>query len=707
MSLFDLQKQELVKKLNQYQSNFRHLIVDDTIYPLVKQLLKDDVLNYVFTFYKIDDPERSTNRDKAIYLLDPTRSYTIDCLMSEFSRGKRYESSVICFMPGLTKIDADKLLSNKYLFNSCGGKFDKIEFLSCSPIYSRSYVTGCHYSIPAYFNSTKLGRDLTEHQINKAVESMLSLCILTNEYPVVRYYNSPVSKAIASQFQMKLDEYYRRNPDLTPAASKTVFFVADRTMDFMSPFSHFQYYSSQIFDLMDKYIERERGTYIYKYRYEVDTKQGRETKFLQFDQNDNLFIDMKDLTVPEYSKVIMDHYRELQAEDTKFSKLTYGSDIAHAALTQSDHLAKRQAVVGHYKLIKRIEQCFTNEEDVGDCMAFEGQIATNLSSDKEYFDPVTDALIQCFLNPKIDMSNRIRLLIIYAFYRGGIIEADLKKLCMLGLPDKIESITRLFKNFELLHLNLLKPSLDVKGYRREIFHDIKNTDNLTERYIPTLCNLVSRLASNKLPEVLHKETESELAEGEPIKDFPYVKGAPIDEEEKTYMQPVRNQPKWKSTKQSSNDITKQKLLIFFAGGLTHSELSMISSCESKANKNIFIGTDELYTTTDLIGDIALINDERKDAGFPLDLKSLKKPVPSFIAENSAPPAPKAPVVNKSSAQSTPQQKPLAQQKQSLNQNHTSHQTPSSSSSSNSQTTSNSKDGRKRDKMFKKFKGLGL
>ncbi|GME83085.1 unnamed protein product [Ambrosiozyma monospora] len=546
---------------------------------------------------------------------------------------------------------------------------------------------------------------------------MLSLCILTNEYPVVRYYNSAVSMKLAIEFQKKLDEYYRKNPDLSPVNNKTVFLVTDRSMDMFGPFCHTKYYRSGIFDLMgpeDGMIGVERGSYDYIWKYEARTGQGMETKYLMFDSKDAVYNELKDTTFEEFTKRIVELLNELKVEDDKFNNLKYVSDIAHATLTQNEHLEKKQLITGHFKLIEQISSKFKNE-NLLDLIVFENKCASNLGPNKEQHEPITEELIELLANETIDMTNKIRLLIVYTYYRGGITESDLTKLLKFSMPEKVESICILFKNFDKLGAKLIKPDLTSKPFHRKTYFGVNDTEELTERYIPSMTNLVTRLANNKLPEAYNTQitgkafySADEVDEHSEM-DFPYVKGVSIEDLEmsmndssSSLPSQVRNQPRWKNAKQQTKELTRQKLLLFCAGGLTNVEVATILSQQAKVNRTIFVGTDEVYSPLDLIGDIRLIDDERMNLNLTLDKKlDRKKQVPKHLFDKSAPPPPRQQQRRPQQQQQQQQQRPqqqVSQQKPALRvqQSNPSLQRPSTpSSTSSSETAKSSSSGHHR------------
>lgn len=656
MSLKKLQRQELTKTLEKYGCNFRHLIVDDTTSLIVKSLFKDDILNYVYTCYKIDDSKRSKGREKGIYLLDPFCIYSIDCLLADFSRGLRYKDAVLLLLPGISTENLRRIRSNQLLMQSIRGRIINVDYLSLRPLENRVFVTDATCSVPVYYNYQRLGRDLQRYQQEKALQSMMSLCILTHEYPIVRYFNSPLSKSLALEFQRRLDEYYRAHSELAPTNSRTVFLITERAMDIFGPFCHYKYYRSQIFDLMDDKMRKIRKDYTFVYDYDVKTGEGIERKHLAFDSDDPVYTKLKDLKIEDYTKQIVGMVNTLRKEDEQYSNLKYTSDLSHAALSQGEHMFGKQLITGHFNLITQINDRFQADK-ILDAIVFENKCASNLGPDRSLHEPITSELLTLLADDSIFMGNKIRLLIVYAIYRGGLIKSDFVKLLKFSIPEKADSILTLISNLEKLQVFLFRSDLRSKMKPISTYFDIKNTEELTERLVPTFSNIISRLARNELPEVYNTMTtdngynsEDYDNASEDDKTFPYVKGAPIDTlsdslqgmhlgnrgmNSTSSFKTVRSQPKWKSVNASDNTLTKQKLFIFCAGGLTESELSTMISLEPKLNRNIFIGADEVYSTWDLLGDIRLINDDRKNFDFVLDKKSIPRKPPAILYENSA------------------------------------------------------------------------
>ncbi|TID26188.1 hypothetical protein CANINC_002815 [Pichia inconspicua] len=639
MSLFQLQKDALISDLKRFHAAHRHLIVDDSTYPIVEKLFEDDVLNFVYTFKKIDG-ERSKNRESAIYLLDPTRLFSLECLKADFKYGQRYKDVVVMFMPGFWQRAWEELLHNQYFTRSLVEMKEPVisDYLSFIPMETHVFTTGNFHSIPAYYNPGKHGQHFLRYQMDMAVNAMLGLCITANEYPIVRYYNSKLAKQLALTFQEKIDDYYRSHPDFEPSNSKTIFLITDRTMDMFGPLCHYSYYRSQIFDLIDGVeIPREPDVSA-KYYYTARTGEGDVKKVLSFDDHDPVYMELKDLSMEDASERIKQLYNDLKAEDAKFSgrNLESAHGLRHALINKDTHAERKTLVTGHYQLSTKMWDAL-NKEHMGDIIIFENLCAAGLGPIDSIKTPVISGLIHLLENDRIDVYNKIRLLILYAFYRNGIIQKDLEKLLMFSMPDKAENVMKLFRNLKLMGVNLIKSDLRNNAKKSNTFFGVNDTETQMKIMVPTFSNIVSRIVYNKLSEYYTTTSidsfgyEDELDDS--LKTFPYQKGGP-DPTDIDGSQAVRHQPKWKSVK-SSNDNSRQKLMIFCAGGLTPSELSSITSLENELNRNIIVGTDEIYSVWDMLGDITLINET--DFEFPLSQKLINKQIPQGLLENSADP----------------------------------------------------------------------
>ena len=224
-------------------------------------------------------------------------------------------------------------------------------------------------------------------------------------------------------------------------------------------------------------------------------------KTLKFNNEDPVYLELKDLTMEQATEHIRQLYSNLRAEDAKFSgkNLQTADGLRHALVNKDVHAERKALITGHYMLCENMWQML-KKEHMGDILTFENLCAAGLGPVDRIKVPVTDGLLRLLSNDGINVYNKIRLLISYAIYRHGILRSDLKKLLMFCMPEKTENAMRLFENLQSLGVYVLKADLTHPLHKKYTYFGIKDTDNQMQIYVPTFSNLISRLVYGKLPE---------------------------------------------------------------------------------------------------------------------------------------------------------------------------------------------------------------
>lgn len=658
-SLIALQKKAFEAEIAQCPSP-RHLIVDNTTEPIVKSLFSDDILNVFYTFNLIDSQDRSKDMNQhAIYLLDPYRRYSIDCLNADYSYGKRYKSATVMFLPGLYDEPWKYLMQNPNFVQAFKGSKPHIcyslGFFSYEP---HLFITGAYPSIPAYYSKLPQANELKEYQIEKAVNSMMSMCILFNELPVIRYYNSEIAMTLAKKLQDRLLGYARSNVNFNPSSNRTIFMITDRTMGMFDALCHYDTYRYFVYDFVLN-MELEPGAYpLLTYKYNAVTRSNEKIENeVTFDLHDEVYFALKDNSLPQVLSGLKKYSAEIEKESQRLNQLQELEELEqlwkagkltaeqkkrlqdlrrvwNVSQTLRDklriekHNQLKSLVNGHINFCNEIK----DTQKLAMLREYEAICALYIGSPKEasHLMTPTEGLLQCLTSlSDDDIFDKIRLLIIYTLSRGGIIRADMKKLLMFSLPRNVD---KLMNNLELLNdmgLQIFKESLKINPVPKTFFETRPNgSPNHVTAFVPTYCNIVEKLANRSLPETYTSmtkvvngyETDADIS----LKTFPYANAGEIQMEE-TMSYNFESKLKFSST-------TKQRprMYIFAAGGLTASELSMIGNMEDKINHDIYIGTDQIYSVLDMIGDMNEMNSE--ELNFELNEKSKVIKPPGYLLE---------------------------------------------------------------------------
>lgn len=643
----------------------RHLIVDATTAPIIHTLFKDEVLNVFYTFNMIDSETRSKDQTQhAIYLLDPYRRYSIDCLNTDYGRGRRYNSATIMFLPGSYNSAWEYLMQNPNFSSAFRGKGPLITYsLGVSPSEPHLFVTGAYPSIPAYYSQRENAKELKEYQIEKAVNSMVSICIIFNELPIIRYYNSPVSAALAKRLQHSLMDYARNNTDFNPSSNRTTFMITDRTMSMFDALCHYDYYRYFVYDYVLN-MEMEPGAYpLMSYRYNAITRSNeRVENEVVFSTKDEVYQSLKDKSLPEVLSGLKKYSNDIEKETKRLNQLQEMEELEkswklgkltpqekqrlqdlrkvwNVSQTMRDkmliekHNQLKSLVNGHINFCNEIK----DTKKLGMLREYEAICALFIGSPKEssHLMSPTEGLLQCLSSlSDEDIFDKVRLILIYTLSRGGIIRSDMRKLVMFSLPNNVEKI---MKNLELLDgmgLQIFKENLKVKTTPKTFFATKPDpqSSNYVKSFVPSYCNIIEKLANGTLSE--NYTTTTQMVNGyeneiDPsLMTFPYANAGE--------MQVADSMAYNFESKLKFSNTGKQRprMFIFAAGGLTASELSMIGSMEEKINHDIYIGTDQIYSVLDMIGDMNEMNSG--ELQFELHEKQKQITPPMYLADVAAP-----------------------------------------------------------------------
>ncbi|CAK7896819.1 protein transport protein Sec1p [[Candida] anglica] len=661
-SLLALSKQYLVDAIKSYQKSgaLTSLIIDESIEPTLYRIVpKESLLRYVTSVELIDAPRKIQPFIEAIYLVPPTQ-FNLNCMAADISV-RRYKHLHVLFSasPGAE--------FRRLVDSSPPGTFASVSVLPLTffPVEAQVFVndTTTPNSMPIYYNENC--RDLVMKQINAAAKSLVSVMAITGEYPLIRYYSSqeathPASRLpelIANEFQIQIDNYARENENFPPALDKprSILLITDRTMDLYAPLLHEFSYQAMAMDIV-KSLERE-GVY----RYESENEKGEHAAVtVRLDNESDLdWLALRHLHIIESSELIIAKINDLIAKNPLMvnrSEATTSTDLMYIVAHLKGFDEERKQVTLHKSLIdacldingeRKLAEFAADFEQT--CAAggtsFEGVRNKQLAND----------LIDLLAREDLHVNDKMRLVLIYALYRGGLIEDDFKKLVkFIGLRDgqTTSVISRCFTNLHKLGFPVVKPDVKIKRIDKKEFHTINNEGTFnTSRFGPGVKSVVSAASKYQLDETW----------------FPYFRDKPLEEETSSTgssggvpgsssnsgsapgsLRNPRIKASWaqSSTKVSSGlSRPKQRIFCYVAGGMTYSEMRSVYELTQGSNntREYFIGSESILKPRDFLIGLQDIDTEKTRADLDLNVdKMSRKPTkaPSHLSEVPAPkPAP--------------------------------------------------------------------
>lgn len=640
------------------EHDIKFLVIDSEVEKLFSYLFQNpsELLNYVTAVDKIDSPKRKGQSSvDAIYLLRPTK-FNINCIDSDFKgRPQRYKRAHIRFLPGfegyLVKFFHSKRYLNQNMASLSEAKFGFI------PKESQFFQTmGIDRPLQIFFN--KQCGDLIERNIKRTIQSLLNLCIITGEYPIVRYSEplnyqvelTPATKLVkklAFEFQNALDNYARNNQDFPPVSNRprAIFLITDRTLDLFSPVIHDFSYQAMAYDLIN---EIDVTTDVYHYTAETELGEQEEKSAKLSALLDPDWVELKHQHIADASEYLAGKIKEMIAKNPLLvdrSNVKNTTDLLSVVAHLKNFDEERRRMILHRTLI---DACLiTNKDRDLSNLADAEQILVGygLDMDGEKVKHLLGTLLPILLLKTPSVTDKVRCILIYAIFRGGIIVQDfIKLLSFIGVTEDHEYYSHfmsLFKNFDSLGFKLIKKEPRSKPFVKEWFHDTIIKDSTvytTSRFIPAVGSTLSKAITNPL--LLSEES------------FPYVKDKPIELLDDDAMAAagaaasanssasLRN-PRHKATwtkhsnnnNNSQNKPPRQRFFYYILGGVTYPEIKAAYDQSFLKNKDVFIGSDGIITPLAFMKSVEYLTAPREHLELTDDIIE-KDIIPDFLVDSS-------------------------------------------------------------------------
>lgn len=625
-------------------------MIDETVEELIDSLFVDrnELLSIVTAVDRIDGSKRKGQPSvEVVYMLQPTK-FNINCMDADFSnRPPKYKRAHVRFLPGFEEHLVKYFHSKRYLPQYIGSLGEiKCAFIPKEPLFFETM--NIDQPLQIYYNKSCV--NLIERNIKRTVQSLLNLCIITGEYPVVRYSEpSPelyqtstatiLAKKVAFEFQESLDDYARKNENFPPPSSRprSVFIITDRSLDLFTLVLHDFSYQAMAYDLVPE-VDTRTDTYHYQAENEVGEKEDKTAKLV--DLLDPDWVELKHQHIIDASEYLTAKVNELIAKNPLLvdrSNIKTTTDLLSVVAHLKDFDEDRRRIILHRTLI---DQCLSinDQRHLAELADFEQNLAGfghDANGDK--CKNLTENLLEVLLSKDANITDKIRYIISYALYRGGLIELDfVKLLSFIGVNSGhtfFQHFMTLFKNFQHLGFRLIKENPKDKPFKKEWFHEsIVNDPNTynTSRFVPCAGNILSKVITNPL--LLNEDA------------FPYVKDKPIDVMEtdssdssafaysSTSLRNPRHKASW-TRNASQFKAPRQRFFYYVVGGITYPEIMAAYLQTRLKNKDVFIGSDGIFTPLEIMQGIEKLSEPREHLSLKDDQKEDER-VPEHLFDRA-------------------------------------------------------------------------
>lgn len=652
-SLYTLQASYLLDqiKLVAQPPGLYALVVDQKTHAALFQVIAKLALLRVVTAVELIDSKRPVQPFlQAVYLVE-LLIFNFNCILADV-HAKRYKLGHGLFVP-LSQWEEEpshffhlaKFLQNPAVdaYFGHGANIHTVH-ASMVPVELRVFLADktTPNSMPIFYNENC--SDLVLPQVRRAARAIVNCVVVAGEYPLIRFYSLPESthqaarlpELIADEVQRQIDEYSRTHHDYPPASCgdkpRAILVICDRTLDLYAPLLHEFTYQAMAMDIVEG-LER-NGKYVYEVENERGENQEMSTSLES--EDDETWVALRHMHIIEASELIIGRINDLIKNNPLMidrTKAKTSSDLMYVVAHLQGFDEERRQVTLHKTLIDECLDINAKRKLAEFAADFEQTCtAEGTSFEGVHNKRLHDDLIVLLARDDLHVNDKVRLVLIYSLYRGGLAESDFVKLAkFIGVKDRqiISLVLRCFFNLRKLDYPIVKKTVKDKRVVRQSFHTINNDGTYnTSRFAPGL------------KRVLYNAAKYELDEDW----FPYFRDKPLEDDvpRQRGQKPVgeggssrnpRIKASWapaNSRSSLSASKNRQRVFCYVAGGITHSEIRLMYELSATVNKDFYLGSESILKPRDFLIGLQSIDDVK-------DLQTLELPLyKELTASNKAP-----------------------------------------------------------------------
>ena len=443
--------------------------------------------------------------------------------------------------------------------------------------------------------------------------------------------------------QDELDLYAKFHNDFPPSTPRPrgTLYILDRSLDLFTPFVHEFTYQAMAHDLLP-IKDGEKVTYRTLINEGLPDQEEKEIPITEKDRlwTENRHRHMKDVIeklMADFQKFLKDNpgftrkvgenavtgsqglslIKDMMAGLPQFTEQKEAYAL-HLGMAQESMNRFQRWKLGDLSAVEqvshvsplRLEQlkCLTDEYT-----ADEQICATGL--DEEYKKPrhLADQIIRLLDEPEIQPPDRLRLLILYLLHKDGLLATDTQNLLSHAqLPT--QQSQQIIGNLTLLGANTTRRLKDPRPLPQPLF----------PRRVPPPANADEDLLISRFEPVLQRLLETHATGLVDANTFPYTK-PPLDPTAEAQAAAAgaaslrSAKPTWaRSRTAAANTETRQRVIVFMAGGATYAESRVCYEVGKSTGREIVMVTSHLLTPELFVRQVGDLSLERRALGLPVD-----------------------------------------------------------------------------------------
>jgi syntaxin-binding protein 1 len=428
--------------------------------------------------------------------------------------------------------------------------------------------------------------------------------------------------------------------------------ITDRSMDLVAPIVHEFTYQAMAHDL----LPIKEGDKILYRTIVNEGPPGVQEKDMEITEKDEIWVKNRHMHMKDTIEKLMGDFQKFIDENPHFTNQNANTTSLNAIKDMLAGLPQFQELKEAYSLhLTMAQECMNifQHRKLPDIASVEQSLATGLDEDYRKPKNLADQVVRLLDDESVTPGDRLRLIMLYIIYRDGVIPGDIQRLLAhSSLPPQDAEVV---SNLELLGARPTKvlkenrPAL-VPLFPRKTAPTATNEEYALSRFEPALKLLLEEASKGTLDQ----------------STFPYTR-PPLDNNEadmyNTSQASLRSaKPTWAQNRRSMHE-SKQRVIVFMAGGATYSESRACYEVSRISGKDIFLATSHMLTPASFVRQVADLNIDRRRLGLPSDQPKPKAPAHLFEREEKKAAGPTAPTaatgLRTPIAQAAPRRPPVA------------------------------------------------
>ncbi|KAJ5489136.1 hypothetical protein N7539_004026 [Penicillium diatomitis] len=603
-SIVDIQRDIILNTIRNVVGNdWKVLVADEASRKLINSAVKDEeILNLNVSNIEQIENRRPPNPDmNALYIISP-QSWIVDCLMADFEVG-RYKKAYLVWTSFLDPQQRQRLdrseMARRYIADY---RILNIDFY---PRESHLITFRDPWSFPVLYHPACNG--LVRKHLEDLAQKIVSVCATLGEYPVIRYYRprAPTHEAATNR-------------------PRGVLLVVDRSMDVFAPLLHEFTYGAMVFDLLPV-NDGEKLTY------KTLLNQGKpneEVKEMVIGEHDKVWVDYRHMHMKDVLEKLGDDFAKFRAANPQFAedneKISVNT-LRDMLVGLNEFTEGKDAYTLHLNMAEECMKFFQDHKLI-EVSSIEQSFATGLDENFKKAKNLAAQLVQLLDDEAVIHSDRLRLILLYIMYRGGLLGGDIRKLMAHAqLPGQNGQV---IANLDLLGIRVEKPLKDEKPPVPPLFNRKPPPPNPEELSLARYELNVKQLLEEQIKGTLDPNV------------FPFTRphtendGGTATQEMLSQQASLRSaKPTWARTR--AVDQPRQRIIVFMAGGATHSEARACYEVSQAHNRDVYLVSSHMLTPALFLRQLGDLSVDKRRLDLPADRP---KPIaPAHLFEKSAPP----------------------------------------------------------------------